>query len=72
VVLLDCPGCGMRHLVADRKGWFGAPGSVEDFLAGKGEEVRSRSGGGEGGVLEVSEEELVGWTPKEPRKPAGA
>jgi protein import protein ZIM17 len=32
VVLVDCPSCEARHLVADRKGWFGDKGSVEDFL----------------------------------------
>ena len=31
-MLVDCPGCQSRHLVADRKGWFGEAGSVEDFL----------------------------------------
>jgi len=32
VVLVDCPGCQVRHVIADRKGWFGNAGSVEDFL----------------------------------------
>jgi len=32
VVLVDCPGCQARHLIADRKGWFGDKGGVEDFL----------------------------------------
>ena len=32
VVLVDCPGCNVRHLIADRKGWFGEAGSVESFL----------------------------------------
>ena len=32
VVLVRCDGCGATHVIADRKGWFGEPGSVEDFL----------------------------------------
>jgi hypothetical protein len=42
VVIATCPGCRARHLLADRKGWFGAQGSVEDFLAERGEGVRPR------------------------------
>jgi hypothetical protein len=30
--MVDCPGCKARHLIADRKGWFGDAGSVESFL----------------------------------------
>ena len=37
VVIAECPGCQGRHLLADRKGWFGAKGSVEEFLAERGE-----------------------------------
>jgi DNL zinc finger len=40
VVVARCPGCNNFHLIADRLGWFGQPGSVEDFLAAKGEEVK--------------------------------
>jgi mitochondrial protein import protein ZIM17 len=57
VVLVDCPGCNARHVVADRAGWFGAKGSVEDFLAEKGEAVKWR--GGED-ALEFTPEELAG------------
>jgi len=42
VVIVQCPGCENRHLIADRLDWFqqkdGA--SVEDFLAARGEQVR--------------------------------
>ena len=36
VVIVRCPACDARHLVADRLGWFGDRGSVEDFLKGQG------------------------------------
>ena len=34
---MQCPGCQARHLIADRLGWFGEKGSIEDFLAEHGE-----------------------------------
>ena len=37
MVIIQCPGCQARHLIADRLGWFGKMGSVEDFLAEHGE-----------------------------------
>ena len=37
VVIVRCPGCQGNHLIADRLGWFGEPGSVEDYLAQRGE-----------------------------------
>ncbi|KAK4364877.1 hypothetical protein RND71_016235 [Anisodus tanguticus] len=40
VVVARCDGCNNIHLIADRLGWFGEPGSVEDFLAARGEEVK--------------------------------
>ncbi|KAJ3672171.1 hypothetical protein LUZ60_006892 [Juncus effusus] len=43
VVIARCPGCNNLHLIADRLGWFGQPGSVEDFLAQKGEEFKKGS-----------------------------
>ena len=73
VVLVDCPGCQARHLVADRKGWFGDKGSVEDFLAEHGEAVRRRGGAGED-ALEITAEELAGWSsaaaPQPPKEAA--
>ena len=37
VVIVQCPTCSARHLVADRLGWFGEPGSIEDFLRQRGQ-----------------------------------
>ncbi|XP_028768361.1 uncharacterized protein LOC114725974 [Neltuma alba] len=43
VVVARCGGCNNLHLIADRLGWFGEPGSVEDFLAARGEDVKKGS-----------------------------
>lgn len=59
VVLVECPGCDARHLVSDRKGWFGQPGSIENFMAERGELVTKRGGAGEA-ALELTAEELAG------------
>ncbi|CAH8328622.1 unnamed protein product [Eruca vesicaria subsp. sativa] len=32
VAAVRCEGCDNLHLIADRRGWFGEPGSVEEFL----------------------------------------
>ena len=37
VVIARCPGCDNQHLIADRLGWFGAPGSIDEFLAEQGQ-----------------------------------
>ena len=37
VVIVQCSGCKGRHLLADRLGWFGEDGSVEDILARHGQ-----------------------------------
>lgn len=37
VVIVRCPGCQGNHLIADRLGWFGEPGSIEDYLRQRGE-----------------------------------
>lgn len=43
VVVVRCEGCDNLHLIADRRGWFGEPGSVEEFLAARGEEFKKGS-----------------------------
>ncbi|KAJ7233092.1 DNL zinc finger-domain-containing protein [Mycena rebaudengoi] len=53
LVLVQCPGCENRHLIADHLGWFkestaeGRMPTVEDILRARGEEVRR-------GVLEYT------------------
>lgn len=65
VVIVRCPGCQNLHLIADRYGWFGDPGSVEDFLAEKGIDVRK----GSDGSYEFTVEDMSGWTPKSKSEP---
>lgn len=59
VVIVRCGGCKNLHLIADRLGWFGEPGSVEDFLMQKGVEIRK----GSEESYEFSMEDLAGWSP---------
>ncbi|GLB43267.1 putative DNL zinc finger [Lyophyllum shimeji] len=60
VVLVQCPGCENRHLIADHLGWFkdntqgGKLPTVEDILRERGEKVRRGSVNADG-VVEYSE-----------------
>ncbi|XP_010555816.1 PREDICTED: DNL-type zinc finger protein isoform X2 [Tarenaya hassleriana] len=56
VVVARCAGCNNLHLIADRLGWFGEPGSVEDFLAARGEDIKRESMDS----LNLTLEDLVG------------
>lgn len=56
VVVARCGGCNNLHLMADRLGWFGQPGSIEDFLAEQGEEVKK----GPTDTLSFTLEDLAG------------
>ncbi|CAJ2629589.1 unnamed protein product [Trifolium pratense] len=56
VVIARCGGCNNLHLIADHRGWFGEPGTVEDFLAARGEEVKS----GSVDTLNLTLEDLAG------------
>lgn len=56
VVVARCAGCDNLHLIADRLGWFGEPGSVEDYLAARGEEVKK----GSVDTLSLTLEDLAG------------
>ena len=39
VVLVRCPACQRRHLIADHLGWFGDKATIEEIMAEKGETV---------------------------------
>lgn len=56
VVVAKCGGCNNLHLIADRLGWFGEPGSIEDLLAARGEEVKK----GSFDTLNLTLEDLAG------------
>jgi len=43
---------------ADRFGWFGEPGSIEDYLKERGEHVRR----GNGNDFELTVDDLLGWS----------
>ena len=58
VVIIRCPKCKNLHLIADRLGWFGEPGSVEDFLSAQGVSVKR----GTEKSYEFTPEDLRGWT----------
>ncbi|TBU37932.1 zf-DNL-domain-containing protein [Dichomitus squalens] len=61
IVIVQCPGCKNRHLIADHLGWFkestedGKLKTVEDLLRAKGEKVR-RGRLDAGGVVEYAPE----------------
>lgn len=59
VVVVRCDGCNNLHLIADRLGWFGEPGSIEDFLVARGEEVKK----GSADTLNLTLEDLAGVKP---------
>jgi len=60
IVLVQCPGCQNRHLIADHLGWFkdntqgGKLPTVEDILRERGESVRRGSISADG-VVEYAE-----------------
>ncbi|KAJ7302945.1 DNL zinc finger-domain-containing protein [Mycena albidolilacea] len=61
IVLVQCPGCHNRHLIADHIGWFkesteeGKLRTVEDLLRARGEKV-TRGTLGSDGVVEYAPE----------------
>ncbi|KAH9026350.1 DNL zinc finger-domain-containing protein [Lactarius pseudohatsudake] len=60
IVLIECPGCKTRHLIADNLGWFkdsteeGKLRNVEDLLRARGESIR-RGRLNPDGSIEVNE-----------------
>ncbi|KAM0750875.1 zf-DNL-domain-containing protein [Meredithblackwellia eburnea MCA 4105] len=67
IVLIECPSCMNRHLIADNLDWFSStpsPGhpdglsarksrTIEDLMREKGEEVKWAHGGEQGSTWEV-------------------
>ncbi|KAL8093249.1 uncharacterized protein LOC141693349 [Apium graveolens] len=56
VVVARCGGCNNLHLIADHLGWFGEPGSIEEFVAAHGEQVKK----GSVDTLNLTLEDLAG------------
>ena len=42
IVIVECPSCGARHLIADHLGWFGNKGTIEQFAEERGETILTR------------------------------
>ena len=59
VVIVQCPGCGARHLIADHLGWFGSAGTIEEFAQERGQTVVTRLADD---TLELTPEDMVGST----------
>ncbi|KAI7846266.1 hypothetical protein COHA_000246 [Chlorella ohadii] len=57
VVIVECPGCQSRHLIADHLGWFGQKGTVEQFAAERGQMVLRKA---TDGTVELTPEDLLG------------
>ncbi|EGD77837.1 DNL zinc finger family protein [Salpingoeca rosetta] len=58
VVIVNCPGCDAKHLIADNLGWFkgiGGGKNIEEMLKSKGESVRKQE---HDGVVEVTAQDL--------------
>ncbi|KAI8339425.1 DNL zinc finger-domain-containing protein [Chlamydoabsidia padenii] len=63
VVLIQCPDCKNRHLIADNLGWFqDSKTNVEDLVKEKGEAVRKVVVDEQGNRLPV--EHLMEWLPQ--------
>eukprot|EP01012_Entosiphon_sulcatum_P036908 TRINITY_DN47163_c0_g1_i1.p1 TRINITY_DN47163_c0_g1~~TRINITY_DN47163_c0_g1_i1.p1 ORF type:complete len:152 (+),score=10.95 TRINITY_DN47163_c0_g1_i1:39-494(+) len=38
-VIVECPGCDVKHLIADNYGWFGEEKNIEELMKKQGIEV---------------------------------
>lgn len=40
IVIVTCPGCNSRHLIADNLGWFGDKCNIEQLAAAQGQTIK--------------------------------
>jgi hypothetical protein len=60
VVLIQCPGCKNRHLIADNLGWFSSdPQNVESIVEDQGGQVRSTSVGVSGPMSQSIRDQIM-------------
>lgn len=57
LVIVTCPGCDSRHLIADNLGWMGDNGNIEDIMREKGQDAVRLTADG---TVEVDPELFVG------------
>jgi len=65
VVIVECPGCGGRHLIADHLGWFGEKGTVEDFAKERGNTAVAKTADG---TVELTPDDVLGSARVEAKK----
>lgn len=62
VVLIECPGCKNRHLIADNLGWFrDQKTTVEDIIQERGEAIRKIVVDAKGGE---HNKDIMEWLPE--------
>lgn len=69
VVVVQCPGCKNKHLIADNLGWFGTGRqNIETIMAEQGEDVMKRR---QAGTVDIEDlRRILATPPSTPTLPA--